>query len=128
MEMLGGGAGAAHELGMLLLFFDSIPREGRTRILSLYNFANAAAMCLGTAVGAAALHVLGENAETYLLLFALSSAVRLLPLIQLVNLPRQVAARMPLAFRILAVRPSAGSFDRPVFGDEPASVPEGFKK
>ena len=128
VQILGGAAWAAHELAMLLLFFDSIPREERTRILSLYNFANAAAMCLGTAVGAAALHVLGENAETYLLLFALSSAVRLLPLIQLVNLPKRVAATMPLAFRVLAVRPSAGSFDRPVFGDEPASVPEGFKK
>lgn len=114
-QVLGGAAWAAHELAMLLLFFDSIPREDRTRVLSVYNFANAAAMCLGTAAGAIALSYFGENAETYLMLFAASSAARLLPLVQLVNLPRRVAASVPLAFRLLAVRPSAGSFERPVF-------------
>lgn len=126
VQVLGGAAWAAHELAMLLLFFDSIPREDRTRVLSLYNFANATAMCVGTAAGAFALHFFGENAETYLLLFAASSAVRLLPLLQLVNLPRRVAASMPLSLRILAVRPSAGSFERPVFGPAipaPVGVP-----
>lgn len=123
VQVLGGAAWAAHELAMLLLFFDSIPREDRTRVLSLYNFANAAAMCAGTALGAMALHHFGELAETYLLLFAASSAVRLLPLIQLVSLPRRVAASMPLAFRTLAVRPTTGSFERPVFDSmTPATV------
>ncbi|MFT5327635.1 MAG: MFS family permease [Planctomycetaceae bacterium] len=116
VQILGGVAWAAHELAMLLLFFDSIPREDRTRVLSVYNFANAAAMCVGTAIGAVALQYFGENAETYLLLFAASSAARLLPLVQLVNLPRRVATSMPLTLRLLAVRPSAGSFERPVFG------------
>jgi MFS family permease len=116
VQILGGVAWAAHELAMLLLFFDSIPREDRTRVLSVYNFANAAAMCIGTAVGAVALRYLGEHPETYLLLFAASSAARLLPLVQLVGLPQRVATTMPLALRILAVRPSAGSFERPVFG------------
>ena len=85
-------------------------------MLSLYNFANAASMCVGTAVGAVALQYLGENAETYLLLFAASSAARLLPLVQLVGLPQRVATSVPLTLRLLAVRPSAGSFERPVFG------------
>lgn len=116
VQLLGGVAWAAHELAMLLLFFDSIPREDRTRVLTVYNFANAAAMCLGTAIGAIAFQFLGEEPETYLLLFAASSAARLLPLVQLVGLPARVATTMPLALRILAVRPSAGSFDRPVFG------------
>lgn len=116
VQILGGVAWAAHELAMLLLFFDSIPREDRTRVLSLYNFANAAAMCIGTAIGAVALQFLGEHAETYLLLFAASSAARLLPLVQLVGLPRRVATSVPLTLRLLAVRPSAGSFERPVFG------------
>tara|TARA_R110002072_G_scaffold303123_1_gene494608 strand:+ start:234 stop:1649 length:1416 start_codon:yes stop_codon:yes gene_type:complete len=116
VQLLGGAAWAAHELAMLLLFFDSIPREDRTRVLSLYNFANAASMCVGTAIGAVALQHLGENAETYLLLFAASSAARLLPLVQLVGLPQRVATSVPLTLRLLAVRPSAGSFERPVFG------------
>ena len=116
VQILGGVAWAAHELAMLLLFFDSIPREERTRVLSVYNFANAAAMCIGTAVGAVALRYFGEHPETYLLLFAASSAARMLPLVQLVSLPKRVAVSMPLALRILAVRPSAGSFERPVFG------------
>lgn len=116
VQILGGVAWAAHELAMLLLFFDSIPRDDRTRVLTVYNFANAAAMCLGTGIGAIAFQFLGEEPETYLLLFAASSAARLLPLVQLVGLPQRVATTMPLALRILAVRPSAGSFDRPVFG------------
>lgn len=116
VQVLGGVAWAAHELAMLLLFFDSIPREDRTRVLSLYNFANAAAMCIGTAIGAVALLYLGEHAETYMLLFAASSAARLLPLVQLVGLPRRLATSVPLTLRLLAVRPSAGSFERPVFG------------
>jgi MFS family permease len=124
VQILGGGAWAAYELAMLLLFFDSIPREDRTRVLSVYNFANAAAMCVGTAIGAVALQYFGEHPETYLLLFAASSAARILPLIQLVSLPRRVAVSMPLALRLLAVRPSAGSFERPVFGPStPAPVP-----
>ena len=121
VQILGGVAWAAHELAMLLLFFDSIPRWNRTRVLSAYNFANAAAMCVGTAVGAAALMYFGEHAETYLLLFATSSAARLLPLVQLGALPRRVATSMPLSFRILAVRPSAGSFERPVFTSKSTS-------
>ncbi|HUG93179.1 MAG TPA: MFS transporter [Planctomycetaceae bacterium] len=120
VQMIGGLAWAAHELAMLLLFFETIPRQERTGVLTVFNFANAAAMAAGTLVGAALLGALGEERGTYLLLFALSAAARTVPLAFLVRLPERVAAFAPIAMRILAVRPSSGSMERPVL----PSIPE----
>jgi MFS family permease len=122
VQLLSGLAWGAHELAMLLLFFETIPRHERTGVLTVFNFANAAAMAGGTLVGAALLGLLGEYRETYLLLFAVSAGVRMLPLAFLVRLPERVAAFAPIALRVLAVRPSSGSLDRPVL----PSIPETF--
>jgi len=125
VQVLGGAVWAAHELAMLLMFFDSIPRSERTSVLSRFNFANAAAMASGTLIGAAILGSLHETREAYLLLFGLSSAFRVLSMTVLGRVPRRVTVTFPLALRTLAVRPSAGSLDRPVLAgfDPPAHVP-----
>ncbi|MBW3539254.1 MAG: MFS transporter [Planctomycetes bacterium] len=124
VQIVGGAAWGAQELAMLLLFFETIPRHERTRVLTRFNAANALAMAGGTLVGAAVLGLVGEQRETYLLLFAVSAAARILPLAFLIGLPGRVAAVVPMALRILAVRPSAGSIDRPVLASLPDAPPK----
>ena len=123
VQAFGGVAWAAHELAILLLFFETIPRHERTGVLTVYNFAHAASMAAGALIGATLLGLLGVRRETYLLLFALSSAVRLVPLVFLVRLPERVKTFAPMALRVLAVRPSAGSIDRPVLSSIPDVAP-----
>ncbi|MEZ6126594.1 MAG: MFS transporter [Planctomycetaceae bacterium] len=117
LQMFSGCVWAAHELAMLLLFFDSIPVTERTRVLSRFNLANAGAMAGGTAIGAMALGFLGEQTETYLLLFAASSIARLVPVALLAQLPQRVVRNFPLAVRTIAVRLSSGTIDRPILAD-----------
>jgi hypothetical protein len=77
VQLLSGIAWAAYELAMALLFLQGIPRRERTSMLTLYNFGNAAAMVGGGMIGFAVLRSFGESHNTYLLLFLLSSCVRL---------------------------------------------------
>ena len=46
VQVISGCAWAAYELGFFLMFFEMLPRAQRTRLLTLYNFANAAAICV----------------------------------------------------------------------------------
>jgi MFS family permease len=77
VQILSGICWAAYELAMALMFLHGIPRKQRTSMLTLYNFGNAAAMVLGGMIGYAVLTSFGESHNTYLLLFFLSSCVRL---------------------------------------------------
>ncbi len=53
IQVLSGVMWAAHELAMLLLFVEAIPRQRRMQMLTLYNLGNATAMVCGGAVGGA---------------------------------------------------------------------------
>jgi MFS family permease len=77
VQILSGTSWAAYELAMVLMFLHGIPRKQRTSMLTLYNFGNSAAMVMGGLIGALVLRSFGESHNTYLLLFMLSSCVRL---------------------------------------------------
>jgi hypothetical protein len=47
-------------------------------------------------------------------IFALSSLARAVTVIVLLRLPAEIALPVPIAVRTVAVRPSAGSLDRPI--------------
>src|SRR5690606_5109708 len=112
-----------YELAMLLVFFDAIPSERRTAVLTLYNLGNAVAIATGAFAGAAILGRWGETREVYLALFALSSAARLFSMAVLPCVPRRATDLTPLT-RTLAVRPEEGSLERPVLaGAENAATP-----
>jgi MFS family permease len=123
LQIFGGMAWAAYELAMLLLFFKVIPRDQRVIMLSLYNAGNSAAMVLGALMGAMVLHSLADGRGAYLAVFGLSSAGRMLAVLLL---PRHsVEAREiepPTALRTLAVRPMAGSIERPVVSTQPSKA------
>ncbi len=114
LQIIGGVAWACYELATFLLLFETIRDEERISILTSFNLLNAVAIAAGSVTGGLLLRLAGVGPGAYLLLFLVSSAGRLLTL----PLLRSVAEAPPIPFRIgfrpLAVRPSAGSLDRPI--------------
>lgn len=115
LQVAGGVAWAAYELAFLLMFFETIPRHERISVLTLYNFGNASATAIGAVVGGLGLAFMGENSDSYLVLFTLSSVCRLLALVFLSRVPRMQIEVVVPALRILSLRSSDdGSLDTPV--------------
>jgi MFS family permease len=125
VQVVGGIAWAAYELAFLLMFFETIPRNERISLLTLYNVGNAFAMALGAAFGALILSGLGEAKPTYLLLFGVSSVCRALALGLLARVPRMRIDVVVPALRILSLRSSdEASLDRPVLPTIPPCPPQ----
>lgn len=115
VQVFGGFAWAAYELAFFLMFFETIPRHERTSVLTIYNFTNALALVLGAVLGAGWLAFVGESGASYLQLFGLSSAARLLALVFLLRVPQMEIRAVSLSLRTLALNASDdGSLDRPV--------------
>lgn len=115
VQIFGGFAWAAYELAFFLMFFETIPRHERTSVLTIYNFTNALALVLGAVIGASWLAFVGQSGESYLQLFGLSSAARILTLVFLLRVPHMEIRAVAMSLRTLALRPSeGGSLDRPV--------------
>lgn len=94
IQILGGAMWAAYELAMFLLFFETVRREERTSILTVFNMANAVALVIGALLGGAVLKTLEASRETYLVLFALSSFARAATLILLKFTPEHSALEL----------------------------------
>ena len=78
------------ELATLLVFFDALSQETRTGVLALYNVGSAAAVALGSLLGAGLFTALGAEPAAYAALFAVSSIARMatLPLLRGVGPPK----------------------------------------
>ncbi|HEV3137947.1 MAG TPA: MFS transporter, partial [Pirellulales bacterium] len=109
VQVLSGVTWAAYELAMLLLFFETIRPEERTSVLTTFNFANSVATAAGSLLGGALLAYGGKTEQTYLLLFALSSAARLATLIGLARVPNFSRAEHDSAVPMLPIQPNAQS-------------------
>ncbi len=126
LQVISGGAWAAYELAMLLLFLDTIPRQKRVVILTAYNVANAAAVLCGSLLGGMLLTAFASTRLAYGAVFVASMLARFAALGLLVRMPRVVARRVPVATRAVALQPTVGSIERPVLagldsqGDGPA--------
>lgn len=114
LQAFAGCAWAAVELATLLGFFEGLAQETRTSVLALYNLASAAAIALGSLLGAALFASLDGGATAYAALFAVSSVLRAatLPLLRRVATVRPAKAHLELS--TLAVRPSHGALQRPI--------------
>jgi len=125
LQAFAGCAWAAVELATLLVFFDGLEQETRTSVLALYNVGSAAAVALGSLLGAGLFVALGADARAYAALFAVSSIARMatLPLLRRVGPPKPGPPTGELD--TLAVRPSLGALQRPILsslgpiGEEP---------
>ncbi len=109
VQVLAGVTWAAYELAMLLLFFESIRPEERTSVLTTFNFANSVATAAGSLLGGALLAYGGKTEQAYLLLFALSSAARLVTLIGLARVPDFSRAAHDPSIHALPIQPTAPS-------------------
>jgi MFS family permease len=114
VQLLSGIAWAAYELAMLLMFFEAIPRQDRASVLTFYNFGNAAALVVGGLIGAAILQFGRETHGAYLVLFGVSSAVRLSTVFLLRGTPNRAIEVVQPAMRVIAVRADEGPVERPI--------------
>lgn len=89
LQFLAGSMWAAYELAMFLLFFETVRREERTSILTIFNLANAVALVIGALFGGAVLKALDSSREAYLLLFGISSFARAATLLVLKFTPEE---------------------------------------
>ncbi|GAA5508744.1 MFS transporter [Novipirellula caenicola] len=114
IQIISGTIWAAYELGFFLLIFDAVPASRRTKMLTLYNFANCTSWCIGAAIGGAILAYFGASEQAYWILFGISSLGRFLALGLLIGIQpgRRLMSRVRV--RILSVRPNGASLDTPV--------------
>jgi len=114
-----GVSWGAYELATVLLMFDRITPAERTSVLTWFNLVSAIAIVGGSLVGGALLSGLGETSGAYHIVFVASTVMRfgvLLLLRRVVALHERPGAIdfHAVATRVLAVRPSMGSFDTPL--------------
>ena len=127
VQLLSGLAWASFELSALLSFFEGIDRRERTSVLTLFNFANAAAIAVGSLVGGAFFRLLPADASVYAWLFFASSAARAVALRLLYPVGTLRLPRAPVVLRTLAVRPALGAIQRPIVAClEPSEVEATF--
>jgi len=114
LQVLAGLAWGAHELAALLLFFETIPEEERTSVLTTYNLLNAVAQVAGALLGGGLLHWLHESHAGYMVLFATSTLGRALTVVLLARVTLEQPHPTPLATGSIAVEPAGGSIERPI--------------
>jgi MFS family permease len=117
LQFTGGVAWAAYELAMFLMFFETIPREERTSVLTVYNLGNALAQVSGAFVGALFLVWQRRTPESYLWLFMISSAGRAAALWFLAQIPPvdiSVHARTPVINPMSVASGDEGTIDQPI--------------
>lgn len=125
VQLIGGIAWAAYELAFFLMFFEAIPRQERTSLLTLYNFGNALSLGIGSTCGAVFLATWGENFNSYLLLFGISSLLRGVALVLLARVPKPqtfVAELKEEIAQLAVLEKSAGPVVEPR-ADQTLSVP-----
>lgn len=114
VHILSGASWAALEYSSFQLMMRDTPAEYRTEFFSLANSFSGVLQVIGSWIGGM---LLREQVLNYTQIFAVSGALRALALgLLLLQLPR---LRMPrrlvrLPMRLVTVRPSAGTIDRPI--------------
>lgn len=115
VQVAAGLAWATYELAMFLLFFEAIPEQERTSVLTIYNVGNALATAVGASLGAVLLWSAGKTPEAYLMVFGVSSLGRLAAIALLARVPRLQGSTPAIpGRRMLSVSPAAGSVDLPI--------------
>jgi MFS family permease len=115
LQLISGAAWGAFELASLLAFFERIPSRGQTSILTVYNLANALAIVVGGAIGGWLLGSSLFGLDSFAVVLVVSVAARGLSLVLLRGIPEVVPKGPMPSMRTLAVRPSSGGVQRPIF-------------
>ena len=118
VQIAAGVAWAAYELAMFLLFFETMPAEERTSLLTTYNLGHAIATAAGSLLGGGVLLYFGQTRNVYFTLFALSAVLRLLCLLVLRLVPPSSFGGDAVATRTLSMGGS-GSLEQPILPSMP---------
>ena len=109
---------------MLLLFFESLRRDERTALMTMYQAANAVSMVVGSLCGGLVINFFGQTSASYLMVFGLSSVFRFMTVGILLKLPKLRSQAVPKALPVLAAERNpvpAVAVERrpaPAFADE----------
>jgi MFS family permease len=122
LQIAGGIAWGAYELAFFLLFFESIPAQERTSMLTLYNLINTAAWVTGSLAGGLVLVAGATSFTAYLLIFGLSGVGRVLALPLLARVVPEDVEAAAFGVRTVAVRPNSASLDVPILPSLPDQV------
>ncbi len=114
VQVMAGLMWAAYELAFFLLFFDSIPADERTSLLTLHNLINTIAFVSGAIVGGAILSMMGSTYTAYMTIFTLSSIGRVSALMLLARVPNIKSHTEDIGLRTMSVRLNSASLDTPV--------------
>jgi MFS family permease len=114
IQALAGIFWGGYELAFLLLFFETIPRQDRTSLLTNYNVAHSAAIVIGSLFGSVLLYELGRTVAAYYTTFALSSTLRGFVVVFLVWIPIIRLKVKPMAVRSIGMRATDTSLDEPI--------------
>lgn len=96
VQAASGAAWAAYELGFFLMFFDTLPNQQRTKMLTVYNLANTSAWFCGSLLGGWYLTTCGATPAAYQTIFAVSTLGRFIALLLLWNVDRPLLATCSL--------------------------------
>ena len=114
VQSMSGIFWGGYELAFLLLFFETIPGRERTSLLTNFNVANSAAICVGSLLGGWLLYTLGKDQHAYYIIFALSSSLRAIVVSGLLWLPLIQLKTRPMSVRSIGMRATDTSLDEPV--------------
>jgi len=112
LQLFAGACWAAFDLATMLLYLETIDADERTSVLTGMNLFNALAYVSGSLLGGGLLWAFGGDRYAYIVVFGLSTVIRLGTILLLIRLPRYRLAPVAIASDAVAVRPSAGSIDR----------------
>lgn len=99
VQAASGAAWAAYELGFFLMFFDTLPSNQRTKMLTVYNLANTSAWFCGSLLGGWYLTTCGATPAAYQTIFAVSTLGRFAALLLLWNVDRPLLVPCSLFLR-----------------------------
>lgn len=114
VQLLSGTMWGCYELATFLLMLETIREDERTSVLTTFNLGNAVAIASGSLLGGTLLAAWDQSAHGYMVIFGLSSGLRLLSLLFLVRVTGDVRRPTELPTMPLAVRTNVGSMDRPM--------------
>ena len=106
------------------MFFESIPEQERTGVLTFYNLAYSTMWVIGSTLGGLVLWSLGTGPAAYLTLFAVSSVGRGLALLLLKRVRPTHVPSASIGVRTVAIRPVSASLDAPILPSLPDQAGE----
>jgi predicted MFS family arabinose efflux permease len=117
VQVFAGAVWAAHELGVFLMYFETIREDERTSVLTKFNLLTSLSMAAGTVLGGWLLDALGAGRLAYACVFLASVGARAASLLLLWRLHTARTGAPPPTGEILSA--ASGVLEGPVAPSRP---------